>query len=135
MRSMRNGALIASETGTSVTFGLLNAQERGSLFIGPGVDVYQGMIVGLNARAVDLAVNVCKQKQLTNIRSSTAEIDERLTPHQSLSLEQCLDFLADDELLEVTPRHLRLRKRLLDPNDRARARKDRQLAESLAESA
>ncbi len=135
MRSMRNGALIASETGTSVTFGLLNAQERGSLFIGPGVDVYQGMIVGLNARSADLAVNVCKQKQLTNIRSSTAEIDERLTPYQSLSLEQCLDFLADDELLEVTPRHLRLRKRLLDPNDRARARKDRQLAESLAESA
>jgi len=134
MRSTRNGALIASETGTSVTFGLLNAQERGFLFIGPGVDVYQGMIVGLNARAADLAVNVCKQKQLTNIRSSTAEIDERLTPHQSLSLEQCLDFLAEDELLEVTPRHLRLRKRLLDPNDRARARKDRQLAESLAES-
>jgi GTP-binding protein len=126
MQSPRNGALVASETGTAVTYGLLNAQERGTTFVEPGTQVYRGMIVGLYTRQGDLAINVCKQKQMTNVRASTAEIDERLTPATILSLEQSLDFLADDELLEVTPKHLRLRKRLLDPNERARAAKTRQ---------
>ncbi|HZS89088.1 MAG TPA: translational GTPase TypA [Chloroflexota bacterium] len=123
MAATRNGALVASETGTALTYGLVNAQERGSLFIEPGTEVYQGMIVGLHIREDDLAVNVCKAKQKTNIRSSTQEIQVRLTPATILSLEQSLDFIGDDELVEVTPRSLRLRKRLLDPNDRARARK------------
>ncbi|HEY3082113.1 MAG TPA: translational GTPase TypA [Chloroflexota bacterium] len=128
MGTVRNGALVASETGTAVTYGLLNAQERGTTFIEPGTAVYGGMIVGLYTRQGDLAVNVCKQKAFTNVRSSTAEIDERLTPATILSLEQSLDFLAEDELLEVTPKSLRLRKKLLDPNERARARKEKQAA-------
>ena len=123
MNATRNGALVASEGGTALTYGLANAQERGATFIEPGTDVYQGMIVGLHIRENDLAVNVCRAKQKTNIRSSTAEIAVRLTPATVLSLEQSLDFIADDELVEVTPKSLRLRKRLLDPNDRARARK------------
>jgi GTP-binding protein len=128
MGSVRNGALVASETGTAVTYGLLNAQERGSTFIEPGTPVYQGMVVGLYTRQGDLAVNVAKQKAFTNVRSSTSEIDERLTPATLLSLEQSLDFIAEDELLEVTPKSLRLRKKLLDPNERARARKEKQYA-------
>ena len=128
MQSLRNGALVASETGTAVTYGLLNAQERGTTFVEPGTQVYRGMVVGLHTRQGDLAINVCKQKQMTNVRASTAEIDERLTPATILSLEQSLDFLADDELLEVTPKNLRLRKRLLDPNERARAAKAKQAA-------
>src|SRR5579884_2312386 len=128
MQSPRNGALVASETGTAVTYGLLNAQERGTTFVEPGTQAYRGMIVGLHTRQGDLAINVCKQKQMTNVRASTAEIDERLTPATVLSLEQSLDFLADDELLKVTPKNLRLRKRLLDPNERARAAKAKQAA-------
>ncbi|HEV8638185.1 MAG TPA: translational GTPase TypA [Chloroflexota bacterium] len=128
MGTIRNGALVASESGTAVTYGLLNAQERGTTFVEPGTVVYQGMIVGLYTRQGDLAVNVCKQKAFTNVRASTAEIDERLTPATILSLEQSLDFIADDELLEVTPKSLRLRKKLLDPNERARARKEKQAA-------
>jgi GTP-binding protein len=128
MGTVRNGALVASETGTAVTNGLLNAQERGTTFIEPGTPVYQGMVVGLYTRQGDLAVNVAKQKAFTNVRSSTSEIDERLTPASILSLEQSLDFIAEDELLEVTPKSLRLRKKLLDPNERARARKEKQYA-------
>jgi GTP-binding protein len=134
MGTIRNGALVASETGTAVTYGLLNAQERGTTFIEPGTSVYQGMVVGLYTRQGDLAVNVCKQKAFTNVRSSTAEIDERLTPATILSLEQSLDFIADDELLEATPKSLRLRKKLLDPNERARARKEKQAALSASSS-
>ncbi len=119
----RNGALIAHETGTAVTYGLLAAQQRGMTFIEPGEEVYEGQIVGLHARENDLVVNVCKEKKLTNMRSSTAEIDVRLTPPLRLSLEQALDFLAEDELLEVTPKHARLRKRLLLEHERARAKK------------
>ncbi len=119
----RNGALIAHETGTALSYGLAAAQERGQTFIEPGEEVYEGMIVGLNAKYADLTVNVCKAKKLTNMRSSTADIDVRLTPPLKLSLEQSLDFLADDELLEVTPKHTRLRKRLLQESDRARAKK------------
>ncbi|HEX5503999.1 MAG TPA: translational GTPase TypA [Thermomicrobiales bacterium] len=121
----RNGALIAHETGTAVTYGLVAAQQRGATFVEPGEEVYEGMIVGQNARESDLTVNVCKEKKQSNMRSSTAEIDVRLSPPTRLSLEQALDFLADDELLEVTPKHARLRKRLLHEHDRARARKAR----------
>ena len=123
MNATRNGALIATERGTALTHGLLNAQERGTTCIEPGMEVYEGMIVGLHVRENDLPVNVCKAKQKTNIRSSTQEIAVRLTPATILSLEQALDFIGDDELVEVTPRSLRLRKRLLNANDRARARK------------
>ena len=119
----RNGALIAHETGPALSFGLAAAQERGQTFVEPGEDVYEGMIVGLNAKDVDLTVNVCKGKKLTNMRASTSDIDVRLTPALRLSLEQALDFIAEDELLEVTPKHARLRKRLLNESDRARARK------------
>jgi GTP-binding protein len=119
----RNGALVAHETGTALSYGIAAAQERGMTLVEPGDEIYEGMIVGVNAKDTDLVVNVCKAKKLTNMRSSTADIDVRLTPPLQLSLEQSLDFLADDELLEVTPRHLRLRKRLLHEHDRARARK------------
>ncbi len=128
MNATRNGVLIASEGGTALSFGLANAQERGTTFIEPGTDVYEGMIVGLNKQENDLSVNVCRAKQKTNIRSSTAEISVRLTPATLLSLEQSLDFVNEDELVEVTPKALRLRKRLLDANDRARARKVASLA-------
>src|SRR5690242_3006063 len=118
----RNGALIASEAGVAVTYGLNNAQQRGQTFIEPGTPVYEGMIVGLNARPDDLAVNVCKEKKATNIRSSTSDIAVRLSPIVDLSLEQSLDFINNDELVEVTPLNVRLRKRLLTQHERARAR-------------
>jgi len=118
MNATRNGVLVASEGGTALSFGLANAQERGTTFIEPGAEVYEGMIVGLHIRENDLAVNVCRAKQKTNIRSSTSEISVRLTPPTLLSLEQSLDFVNEDELVEVTPKALRLRKRLLDPNER-----------------
>ena len=123
IQSSRSGALVAHETGTALAFGLAAAQERGLTFIEPGSEVYEGMIVGQNARGTDLTVNVCKAKKLTNMRSSTGDIMVRLTPPVVLSLEQALDFLADDELLEVTPKAFRLRKRLLLEHERARARK------------
>jgi GTP-binding protein len=118
----RNGALIASEGGVAVTYGLNNAQGRGQTFIEPGTPVYEGMIVGLNARPDDIAVNVCKEKKMTNVRSSTADIAVRLSPAVKLSLEQSLDFINGDELVEVTPQSIRLRKRLLTQHERARAR-------------
>ncbi|HKV58680.1 MAG TPA: translational GTPase TypA, partial [Ktedonobacteraceae bacterium] len=118
----RMGALIASEMGVAVTYGLNNAQQRGDTFIEPGTPVYQGMIVGLNVRPMDMVVNVCKEKQKTNIRSSTSDIMVRLTPPIIMSLEQSLDFINNDELVEVTPQNIRLRKRYLTQNERARAR-------------
>lgn len=118
----RMGALIASETGVAVTYGLNNAQQRGDTFIDPGTPVYEGMIVGLNSRPMDMAVNVCKEKQKTNIRSSTSDITVRLTPPIIMSLEQSLDFINNDELVEVTPQNIRLRKRLLTQHERSRAR-------------
>ncbi|MCL2371437.1 translational GTPase TypA [Candidatus Saccharibacteria bacterium] len=119
----RNGALIAHEPGESTAYALQMSEARGELFVGPGTTVYQGMIVGQNNKQEDLDINVCKGKQLTNMRSKTSDGTIQLTPHTQFSLEQCLDFLADDELLEVTPKSLRLRKRHLDPNDRKRAAK------------
>ena len=118
----RMGALIASEVGVAVTYGLNNAQQRGDTFIEPGTPVYEGMIVGLNARPMDMVVNVCKEKQKTNIRSSTSDISVRLTPPIIMSLEQSLDFINNDELVEVTPQNIRLRKRYLTQHERARAR-------------
>ncbi len=117
----RNGALIASEHGMAVTYGLNNAQQRGATFIEPGTHVYEGMIVGLNQRPADLVVNVCKEKKMTNVRSSTSDIAVRLTPAVKLSLEQSLDFINSDELVEVTPQTVRLRKRLLTQHERSRA--------------
>jgi GTP-binding protein len=123
LRETRNGALTASSAGTALTYGLHNAEERGTLFIEPGEAVYEGMIVGLQRRPGDMPVNVCREKKQSNIRAASADFTVRLTPASRLSLEQCLDFLADDELLEVTPRHLRLRKRHLTEVDQARARR------------
>ncbi len=125
MGGQRNGVLVADQTGVAVTYGLANAQERGITFIEPGTEVYEGMIVGLNAREQDIAINVCKQKKATNIRSSTQEVQVRLTPAVKLSLEQALEFIAEDELVEVTPKAIRLRKRLLTAEERARAKKAR----------
>jgi GTP-binding protein len=118
----RNGALIASEGGVALTYGLNNAQARGQTFIEPGTQVYEGMIVGLNVRPDDLVVNVCKEKKATNVRSSTSDIAVRLSPPVKHSLEQSLDFINPDELVEVTPQNIRLRKRLLTQHERARAR-------------
>lgn len=118
-----SGSLIAFETGESVTYGLFNAQERGALFIGAGVPVYGGMIVGVSPKSEDIPVNVCKTKHLTNTRASGSDDALRLVPARQMSLEQCLEFLADDELLEVTPKSLRLRKRILDHSQRMKALK------------
>ena len=115
------GSLIAFESGEAVTYGLFNAQERGALFIGPGEKVYAGMVVGQNGKAEDVEVNVCKKKQLTNTRSSSADEALRLTPPVEMSLEQCLEFIDTDELLEVTPKSLRIRKKILDSLMRKRA--------------
>ena len=116
----RNGALIAFEAGTSTAYALDAAQARGTLFIPPGVPVYQGMIVGLSNKKEDLDINICKEKQLTNMRTHASDGAIQLTPYTQYSLEQCIDFLLDDELLEVTPKSLRLRKRQLDPVKRKR---------------
>ena len=115
------GSMIASETGESVTYGLYNAQERGTLFIGAGVKVYEGMVIGVQAKTDDMTVNACKRKQLSNTRASGSDDALRLTPPRQMSLEQCLEFLADDELLEVTPKNLRIRKRILNHADRMKA--------------
>ena len=117
------GSLVAFETGEAVTYGLFNAQERGALFIGAGTPVYAGMVVGETPKQEDISVNVCKKKQLTNMRASGSDEALRLTPPRQMSLEQCLEFLSDDELLEVTPQNLRLRKRILSHADRMKALK------------
>lgn len=119
----KQGSLIAYESGEAITYGLFNAQERGILFIGPGEKVYSGMVVGQNGKPEDVEVNVCKRKQLTNTRSSNADEALRLTPPRILSLEQALEFIDTDELLEVTPKSLRIRKKILDPLMRKRAQR------------
>jgi GTP-binding protein len=108
------GSLIAHEAGVSITYGLYNAQERGTLFIPAGVPVYEGMIVGESPKQEDLVVNVCKRKQVTNMRAAGSDEALRLVPHKELSLEAALEFIADDELMEVTPKSIRLRKRILN---------------------
>lgn len=121
METRSCGSLVAAENGTAVTYGLYHAQERGTLFIGPGTQVYAGMIVGENARSTDIDVNVCKKKHLTNTRASGSDDALRLTPPLTMSLEKSLEFIADDELLEVTPQSLRLRKQILNKSERAKA--------------
>ena len=117
----KQGSLIAFESGESITYGLFNAQERGTLFIGPGEKVYSGMVIGQNGKPEDVEINVCKKKQLTNTRASGSDEALRLTPPKVLSLEQALDFIDADELLEITPETLRIRKKILDPTLRKRA--------------
>ena len=115
------GTIVAFEAGKSITYGLYNAQEKGDLFIGPGVEVYEGMIVGLNSRGEDLAVNVCKEKHLTNTRASGSDDALRLVPPIQMSLEKAIEFIQDDELVEVTPKSIRLRKKILNNKERERA--------------
>jgi len=122
------GSLVAWEPGITTTYGLKNAEERGMLFLGPGVEVYEGMVVGGHQRPGDLVVNVCKKRHVTNVRSSFKEIDDRLTPPREMSLDECIEYLGDDELLEVTPASLRLRKRLLDTRTRGREDKRARVA-------
>lgn len=122
----KSGSLIAFETGESITYGLYNAQERGILFIGSGTKVYSGMIIGQNAKTEDIEVNVCKRKQLTNTRAAGSDDSLKLSPPKNLSLEQALEFIETDELLEVTPKNLRIRKKILDPTQRMRDRKNKQ---------
>ena len=115
------GSLVVFETGESITYGLFNAQERGTLFIEPGVEVYAGMVCGVCSRADDIDVNICKRKQLTNTRSAGADDALKLSPVTAMSLEQCLEFINNDELVEVTPVNVRMRKRILDSAARKRA--------------
>ena len=122
LNQLRSGVLISYEAGVTTPYALQNVEARGSCFIGPGVKVYAGQIIGLNTRQDDMEINVCRAKQLTNMRSSSSDGVVQLTPPIILSLEQCLDFIEKDELLEVTPDSLRLRKRELDPNKRKRAK-------------
>ena len=117
------GSLISFETGKAVPYGMYNAQERGSLFVVPGIQVYTGMVVGRNARSGDMEVNICKQKKLLNVRAAGKDEALRLVPAEILSLEQCLEFITEDELVEVTPENLRIRKRILDSGLRQRANK------------
>lgn len=121
MPKSRNGVLVAFEAGTTTPYALQAAEARGELLVGPGIEVYHGMIVGIYNRQDDLEINVCRAKQLTNMRSKSSDGAVQLTPYTEFSLEQCIDFIEDDELLEVTPKNLRLRKRYLDPNQRKRA--------------
>jgi GTP-binding protein len=115
------GALVADRSGTSTAYSLWNLQERGELFVGPGVDVYEGMIIGENAKDNDLDVNVVREKKLTNMRASTADEAIRLVPFRQLNLEQAIEFIADDEYVEVTPKSLRLRKKILPANKRKKS--------------
>jgi len=124
LSQLRNGVLISFETGTTMPYSLETAEARGTLFIGPAVQVYAGQIIGLNTRHEDMEINICKAKHLTNMRSSSSDGVVQLTPPIVFSLEQCLDFIENDELLEVTPKNLRLRKRELDPNQRKRQNKN-----------
>jgi GTP-binding protein len=123
IHSRSRGSLVAWETGPATSFGIENAEVRGVLFVGPGIEVYAGMVVGEHQRPGDLDVNIAKRKAMNNIRQSFRDIDQRLTPPRIMSLDECIEYLADDELLEVTPKSLRIRKRILDRNDRARETK------------
>jgi GTP-binding protein len=116
----KNGVLISTNVGKTASYALNNLQERGSLFVGPGVEVYEGMIIGENARTNDMVANPCKEKKQTNIRAAGADEAIRLTPPINLTLEQALEFIDDDEFVEITPKNIRLRKKLLTQNARAR---------------
>jgi GTP-binding protein len=122
----KNGVLIAIEDGETVAYSLFNLQDRGILFIGPGVRVYEGMIIGEHARQNDLVVNACRGKKLTNVRASGSDEAIRLTPPHILTLEQALEYIDEDELVEVTPTSIRLRKKFLDANERKRSQKKKE---------
>ena len=123
MNTRSTGSIVAMETGTATSFALENAEQRGVLFVGPGVDVYEGMVIGENARGADLPINVCKKKHLTNMRSSRGDMEIRLTPPRQMSLDEAIEYLADDELLEVTPENFRIRKRILNTDERGKQQK------------
>ena len=123
MNTRQSGSLVAWEAGATTAYALKSAEERGVLFYGPGVDVYEGMVVGENARSNDIAVNVCKKKHLTNVRASRGDMEIRLTPPREMSLDEAIEYLADDELLEVTPVSYRIRKRILDTEERGKQTK------------
>jgi GTP-binding protein len=123
MSTRQSGSLVAWEAGTTTAYALKSAEERGVLFCGPGVDVYEGMVVGENARSGDIAVNVCKKKHLTNIRAARGDMEIRLTPPRQMSLDEAVEYLADDELLEVTPEAYRIRKRILKTEERGKQTK------------
>lgn len=123
MNTRQSGSLVAWEAGTSTAYALKAAEERGALFIGPGVDVYEGMVVGENARSGDISVNVCKKKHLTNVRAARGDMEIRLTPPRQMSLDEAIEYLADDELLEVTPENFRIRKRILNTEERGKQAK------------
>ena len=123
-QSVRTGALVSSEEGVAITYGLSNAQGRGSTFVDAGTPVYEGMIVGIHPRDADIVVNVCKEKKMSNVRSSTADIAVRLTPPIIMSLEESLDFVGTDELVEITPKPIRTRKRLLGESARRKFERD-----------
>jgi len=120
IRNRLRGSLCAWEAGDSVAYGLFNAQDRGSLFLGAGVAVYEGMVVGESSRGEDITINVCKKKQITNMRASGTDEALRLVPPINMSLEQCMEFIADDELVEITPKSIRIRKKILDSDTRAK---------------
>ena len=122
INSRTTGSLVAFETGEAVTYGLYNAQERGVLFITPGTPVYEGMIVGMSPKAEDINVNVCKKKHVTNMRASGSDEALRLVPPRIMSLDACIEFISDDELIEVTPENLRLRKTILSNTQRAKVK-------------
>ena len=121
IQSRTRGTIVAFENGKSVAYGLFNAQDKGELLIGPGVDVYEGMIVGINSRNEDLAINVCKEKHLTNTRASGSDDALNLVPPLQFSLEKAIEFIADDENVEITPENIRLRKKILNNKERERA--------------
>jgi GTP-binding protein len=123
-----SGSLVAWEDGETVTYGLKNAEERGALFYGPGVPVYEGMVVGEHQRPGDLTINVCKKKHLTNVRAARGDMEIRLTPPRQMSLDEALEYLAEDELLEITPLNYRIRKTILDTHERGRQSKLAKLA-------
>jgi GTP-binding protein len=123
MNGRSTGSLVSWETGVATTYGLKNAEQRGILFCDPGTDVYEGMVVGENQRPGDLAVNICKKKHLTNMRAARGEMEIRLTPPRRMSLDEAIEYLADDELLEVTPLSFRIRKRILSAHERGRLNK------------
>jgi GTP-binding protein len=125
MSTRQTGSLVAWEAGDTTAYALKNAEERGTLFVGPGVAVYEGMVIGENARGQDMPINVCKKKHLTNIRSAGGDMEIRLTPPRRMSLDEAVEYLSDDELLEVTPESYRIRKRILNTDGRSRRRRQK----------
>jgi GTP-binding protein len=132
MASRPRGSIVAWEAGTTTAYSLKSAEDRGMLFVGPGVSVYEGMVVGENARGQDIPINVCKKKHLTNMRASGGDMEIRLTPPRSMSLDEAIEYLSDDELLEVTPESYRIRKRILSTDERGKQTK--KVKEQMGES-